>query len=226
MKLTIKFALLSAIFSIAAPSAQAATINCDQLIASVKSDVAASRSQVLAIVEKAVSENSSCSCEIVKAAIVSSEADAVTIASIVEVVALSNPEQMRLVAQCAVAVAPDSLQKVQAVLAKLDPGTGDSGLSGKETSAKSGKEGTEAPEALPNPLDFPTVGGNNIVGPTAGGPGGRPLLPAYFPYQPPTINPPAASSVNIAPPTVIIENPTPITDLTPIPPVEIPPVGR
>jgi hypothetical protein len=35
------------------------------------------------------------------------------------------PEKMRIIAQCAIAVAPDALPEVQAVIAKLDPQAGD-----------------------------------------------------------------------------------------------------
>ena len=95
---------------------------------------------------------------------------------------------MRLVSQCAVAVAPDALGAVQAVLAKLDPNLGESGTSGK--GAKVAEAANEDVTAMPNPLNFP---GQGPVGPTFGGPGGRPLIPQL---PPAIIAPPNVSNVN------------------------------
>lgn len=145
-------------------SEKAPVVDCGKLIASIKSEVSSNQSFVLQIVERAIRENSSCACEIVKAAIQATNADSKLIGSIVEVVGLSAPEQLRLSAQCAVAVAPDALDAVQAVLAKLDPGTGD----GDEISAKGGSE--KAPAEADddwdefNPLYFPEGESNNNTG--------------------------------------------------------------
>lgn len=152
-----------------------AAVDCIELSLSVKVAVAAEQSKVLEIVSSQVAAAPDCACETVKAAIEASNASAKTVAAIVEAAAVVAPEQMRLVSQCAVAVAPDSLAAVQAVVAKLDPNSGESGSSAK--SAKSG-DGEAKPDGevdfAMNPLDFP---GRGPVGPAPGGPGGSPLLP-------------------------------------------------
>src|SRR6218665_3891420 len=159
MKKTIYFAFVS--LALGAMSASAA-VDCVQLSVSVKQAFAAERTSVLEIVTAQINANPGCACEIVKAAIEGANADATVVAAIVEAAAVAAPDQMRLVAQCAVAVAPDSLGKVQSVLAKLDPNKGE----GK--SAKGGAEPAAQPEATANPLDFPGSGQNNNVGPRTG----------------------------------------------------------
>ncbi len=182
MKKTICFALMSAVLGSLPTFAEVPSPDCLKLSLSVKQIVAAEQSKVLEIVATEVASAPTCSCEIVKAAIEGSNASVDTVAAIVEAAATAAPEQMRLIAQCAVAVAPDALAKVQAVLAKLDPNLGESGTSTK--SSKDSKAPAGEVAAMPNPLDFP---GQGPVGPTPGGPGGIPM----FPLTPPVIiNPP------------------------------------
>lgn len=185
-----------------------AEVDCLKLSLTVRHDVAAEQSKVLEIVSKQVSAAPGCSCEIVKAAIEGSHAKPSTVAAIVEAAATAAPEQMRLIGQCAVAVAPDALPQVQAVLAKLDPNRGKVAAH----SSKDAKDPIGEVASMPNPLDFPqqgplgplasTPGGN--VGPTFGGQGGQPLIPITPPV---IINPP----VVIIPPDVI--NPPPVTNV-------------
>jgi len=152
MKKTFGFLLLAALLS---GTAFAAAPDCLALAARVKAAVTAEPAKVLQIVAAEVAANESCACEVVKSAILASQADVALVASIVETAATTAPDQMRLVSQCAMAVAPDSLAAVQAVLTKLDPSAGE-GASG----AKGGKGGMEKGPiqevaAVPNPLDFP-----------------------------------------------------------------------
>ena len=165
------------------------TVDCIALSLSVKTAVAADQSRVLEIVSNEVVIAPACACEIVKAAIEGSKARVQTVAAIVEAAATAAPDQMRLVSQCAVAVAPDALAAVQAVVAKLDPNLGETGSSAK--SSKSAKGEVAEVASTPNPLDFP---GQGPIGPTPGGPGGFPLIPR----TPPVI---------IAPPDQSNENP-------------------
>jgi len=181
MKTTIKFSLIASLFCFAIVASHAAEVDCVKLSFAIKQEVAANHSMVLQIVEKAVFANPSCACEIVKASITETQADAKMIASIVEVAAKAAPEQMRLIAQCAVAVAPDALEDVQAVLAKLDPGTGDSSIASDEEEG-SDKGGDVKPKNQQNVLDFPTNGEEVVVGPTVGGPGGSIYTPEYFAF--------------------------------------------
>lgn len=182
MKKTVFFALFSAALGFLPAHAE---VDCIALSVSVKNAVSSDKSQVLEVVSKEVAAAPGCACEIVKAAIEASEATAKTVAAIVEAAATAAPEQMRLVSQCAVAVAPDALGDVQAVLAKLDPNRGE-GESAK--SAKVAPVGEVA--STPNPLDFP---GQGPVGPTPGGPGGMPVIPQLPPV---IIAPPDVSNAN------------------------------
>ena len=120
-------------------------------------------SEVLEFVEAEIAANPSCACEIVKAAIKSSDADIEQVVSIVEVTANAAPETLRIAAQCAIAAVPESLAGVQALLARIEPNGGESGTSAKSAkSSKSAKaaEVTAGPDvaAMANPLDFPGTG--------------------------------------------------------------------
>jgi hypothetical protein len=190
MKTTLKFAVMAALSTGALFAETTVPVDCSKLSISLKEEISANQSLVLQIVERAVLTNPSCACEIVKASIQETKADSKLIASIVEVVGVAAPEQLRLAAQCAVAVAPDSLEDVQAVLAKLDPGTGD----GVVESEKGGVDkGGIAKEKTPNPLDFPLADGPQGVGfsPNSpggfGGPGGSGGPGGFGFFQPPSI---------------------------------------
>ena len=169
MKNTIRYTVLSAILGTVPAFAE---VDCLKLSLYVKQAASTEQSKVLEIVAKEVGSAPDCACEIVKSAIEGSSADAKLVGAIVEVAATAAPEQMRLISQCAVAVAPDALVNVQAVMAKLDPNLGESGTSAK--GAKDAKAPAGEVAALPNPLDFP---GTGPVGPLAGGPGGLDSIP-------------------------------------------------
>ena len=183
-------------------SSFAAEVDCGNLSLSVKNEVAAEQSKLLQIVEARVATSPKCSCEIVKAAIEGTMADAKTVAAIVETAIMAAPDQMRLIAQCAIAVAPDSLADVQTVLAKLDPNSGES------AAVESAKGGSKAPvgevASMGNPLDFP---GKGPVGPLKGGPFG-PIFPVFPPIiiNPPDIKPPVVTGINGGPGPRVEEN--------------------
>lgn len=195
MKKHTGFILLSAALGLIPTSA---ATDCLALSLSVKAAVAAERSGVLEVVSREVAAAPGCACEIVKAAIEGSAANAKTVAAIVQAAVTAAPDQMRLVSQCAVAVAPDSLTEVQAVIALLDPNLGESAAvkSDKDSKAPAGEVA-----AMPNPLDFP---GQGPVGPTPGGPGGASLIgPGRSSLVP--VGPP----INVVPP--IVRNPPPVS---------------
>lgn len=177
MKTTFQFALVAALLGML-PAASMADTDCLKLALSVKHSVAAQPAKVLEIVEKEVTANPGCACEVVKAAIQGAEADAGVVAKIVEAAATAAPEKMRLISQCAVAVSPESLAGVQAVMNRLDPNRGEST---GNSDAKSSKDVAVKPAW--NPLDFPGQG----IGPT---PGGAPIVvPGLPPAVPPIITP-------------------------------------
>jgi len=196
MKPTIFFGSFYA--SLALLSASAET-DCVKLSLTVKHAVAAEQSKVLEIVATEVSAAPNCACEVVKAAIEGSNAKPETVAQIVATAATAAPEQMRLVSQCAVAVAPDALAQVQAVMAKLDPNCGKTGHSAK--SAKSSKAPIEV-AVLPNPLDFPGMGPLNPNNIGFGTPGGQPLFPIFPPI---IINPAETTGVNPGTPLLLTQ---------------------
>jgi hypothetical protein len=180
---TILTTAFCAVFSIAVSHAdnsakKSPAVDCSKVLPSFKSEVSANPSFVLQLVERAVRENPSCSCEIVKTAIKATKADSKRVASIVEVVGTSVPEQLRIASQCAVAVAPDSLKEVQAVLSKLDPGA-------KVAARDSTKGGTDEDtgDETPNPLDFPGSGKDKDVGFGKNAPGSNGSGSSFFTSQ-------------------------------------------
>ena len=78
--------------------------------------VAANKSSVLELVSAGVAQNESCACEIVKAAIVASDANKHKVGQIVDAAITSAPSKIRVIGQCAVAVAPDAHSQVQDVV--------------------------------------------------------------------------------------------------------------
>lgn len=182
MKTTFRFALAAAALGLL-PAVATAEVDCLELAENVKTAATAKPSEVLALVEKEIAANPDCACEVVKAAIQGSGADAKVVARIVEVASSLVPDKMRLISQCAVAVAPEALPEVQAVLALLDPNRGESTYSAK-SSSKSAKGIVEPTPPAWNPLDFPGTG----IGPTPGTqptPGQPPVPPILNPEFPP-----------------------------------------
>lgn len=182
MKTTMKFAVVAA-FLAASPAIFGAekAVDCKAIQAAITKAVDADNAKVLEIVEAQVAANAGCACEVVKAAIIATEADKDLVRQIVEVAVVAAPSEMRLIAQCAVAVAPDAVGEVQKVLASFDPASGES-VSAKGGLSKGGLEkgGTIAPVPIDNPLDGPL---------TPGGPGGDPFVPIFTPNQPPILIP-------------------------------------
>lgn len=143
------------------PGAKSKVADCSSIGLSVQQQVKLTPGKVLEIVEVEITSHASCACEIVKAALTATAADSALTGQIVEVAVTAAPESMRIISQCAIATVPDSLNEVQAVLAKLDPNSGDSGYSSKGAkSAKSakGKEVIPPKVEWPDPLDLPPLG--------------------------------------------------------------------
>ncbi|MBN8457057.1 MAG: hypothetical protein J0M04_04370 [Verrucomicrobia bacterium] len=206
MKMTVRYALLSATLGVLSSSAAFAEADCAKLTQAVKQAINSDPAAVLQVVEKQVSANPGCACEVVKAAIEGSNADAKLVASIVETAITSAPQHLRLISQCAVAVAPDALGNVQAVVAKLDPNSGESAP--VKSSAKDAKGAPVKPPVAANPLDFPGSGIGDPpvrVGNNPGGPGGIPLIP----FGPPSNVPPTGI---LPPPAPPISPPVKITN--------------
>lgn len=154
-----------------------ATSDCPAISLSVEQRIKLDVSKVLEVVESEVTANPSCACEVVKTAIKASEADVTMVVSIVETSINASPDNMRIISQCAIAAMPESIAEVQALLAKLDPNSGDADVYSSKSakSAKSAKVASiVAPEKSPNPLD----------------------IIMYPPIYPPPIIPPPVTDVN------------------------------
>lgn len=136
--------------------------DCLLISLSVRQRVKRDPDTVLQVVDKELRANPGCSCEIVKSAIVETDMQVATVVAIVKVAFEANPEQVRLIAQCAIAACPEALSAIQDLLAKYEKaaGTGDSAKSAKGEKAAIFSEDEVA--ATPNPLDFPGVPGYNI----------------------------------------------------------------
>ena len=105
-------------FASMAPLATAgAPSTCDDISKDVREAVSKDPSKVLMIVEDALVINESCACEIIKAAITASNADAATVKQIVQTGLAVAPKMAAVIAECANAVAPGSGDAVAALSA-------------------------------------------------------------------------------------------------------------
>ncbi len=101
-----------------APPARAGSPStCDQLATDIQQAVAKDPSKVLMIVEDGLVINETCACEIVKAAILASNADAAMVQQIVQTAMAVAPKMAAIIAECAAAVAPGSSEAINAVAA-------------------------------------------------------------------------------------------------------------
>lgn len=183
MKNSLNIFLITAAFGTASIHAQnAEPVDCDPIASSVTRGVQADKSEVLNIVSRQVGQAPTCACEIVKAAIASSEADNDLIGQIVETAINAAPNQANLIAQCATAEAPDAIVQINNAVANAGATPGLGGL---------------------NPLDFPgDVAGGGVVnggdqnsgggagdGSQGGGTGGN--LPVNQDPEPPVVTDPS-----------------------------------
>jgi len=211
MKNTFKFALLGAAFGASVTVGSAADApDCFKVSEVVKVAVKSEPAKVLELVEAKVAANAKCACEVVRAAIIASEADKNLVASIVGVAANAAPSEARLISQCAVAVAPDAITEVQAVMASFDKAQGESVVVNVPSEKGGLEKGGVAPaQAVNDPLDFP-VGPNGVV-PTPGSPpiAGNPVGPGpgapggptgvFPPGFPPAGQPPVVANPDLTP---------------------------
>ena len=196
MKKYLNSALIASAMGVCGVNAE---VDCVGISRSVALEVTADRSQVLEIVSKYASEAPGCVCEVVKSAINASEADSGRVAAIVEVAVTANPDQIPLIANCAIATAPDAVGDIQAVLVRLLDPILRYNIVRKGFCAVGGGEGSGFNTPW-NPLDFPG-NGNPDVGPLPGMDGGNIILrpgPQYevAPIIQPPVVPPVVTPVN------------------------------
>ena len=115
--------------------------NCSDIHRAVKKYVEDHPERVLEVVALQIGHHPSCACEVVKAAIIASEANTALVVEIVEAAIEVAPSRFRIIGQCAIAVAPDALSEVQTIVNQYGAVSGDSGLGAKgdEVSEKSAK---------------------------------------------------------------------------------------
>jgi hypothetical protein len=146
-------ALISAVYREAGKPENA--FDCQTISLSVEQRIKLDPANVLELVEAEIGANPGCACEIVKIAIKASDADIQLVVSIAETAITSSPDSMRMVAQCAIAAMPESLTEVQALLAKLDPNSGDESVSAKSSKGAKSYVAAMYSPPLSNPLDLP-----------------------------------------------------------------------
>ena len=120
--------------------------NCSEIHRAVKKYVTGHPERVLEVVALQIGHHPTCACEVVKAAIIASEADTALVVEIVEAAIEVAPSRFRIIGQCAIAVAPDALSEVQTIVNQYGAVSGDSGFGAKgaelsEKSAKGAKGG-------------------------------------------------------------------------------------
>ena len=181
MKNTIKFALVGALLAVAAPVASA---DCYKVSKQAAKEITAQPEQMLTILAKQISANIGCACEILKAAIVATEADKKQVAQMVEQAIELVPSKASLFTTCALAVAPDAHVEVMKVAAKYtNKNTGESSESAK-SGAKSGSDekpgNIKALSGFIDPLFLVGLGNNGAfqsnpieLAPAQGGGGGQ-----------------------------------------------------
>jgi hypothetical protein len=186
MKKSLQLLLLGLVLGISA-EIHAATADSVKVSTAVKNEAAEKAKNnddagIVALVKEQVALNPDLTCEIVKAAILGSNADTELVAAIVEAAGSAAPKFLSVAAQCATAVAPDAKAAVQAVVNKA---------TGNQPTGEVASEG--------NPLDFPGQKPGDpppIVGPNPGAPGGFATLPVGLPVViPPVVVPPTVPEV-------------------------------
>ena len=173
MKRTLEHAAFALTFALA-PVALAEDADCYKVSEAVSQAVIAKPDNVLQIVGREVSSNTTCACEVVKAAIVASEADRKLVGQIVASAIEAAPEQMRTIANCAIAVAPDALPNVQGILAQYEPQAGEEYVASEKGGYAKDAKDPIIPEPK-SPLDGPY------------------LIPGEAPIHPPFVTPPSIS---------------------------------
>lgn len=100
---------------------QAQSSGCDDISKDVAAAIQKDPSKTLMIVEDALVINEGCACEIIKAAILSSQADSGLVNQIVQTGISVAPKMSGVIMDCATAVSPGSVTDVSATLASYDP---------------------------------------------------------------------------------------------------------
>lgn len=147
---------LEGIFAVYREAAKADnSTSCSTVSLSVSQRIQLDPSSALETVASELSANPACACEIVKASIAATDADIAMVVSIVRTSINVAPEHIRIISQCAIAAMPESIGGVQALLAGIDPNSGDPAVYSSKSakSAKSAKAPATLVAAIADPLD-------------------------------------------------------------------------
>jgi len=108
-----KALILTAAGLFAGFSAQAGDVtNCDKVAVDLRAAITADPAKVLLLVEDAMVANETCACEIVKTAILASQANSDLMKQIVLTATNVAPNKSAMIAECATAIAPDRSKEV------------------------------------------------------------------------------------------------------------------
>ena len=165
--------------------------DCEDVARIVTSQIEEKPENVLIVVEDAMATHDKCACEIVKAAIVTSQANEKLVGEIVFTAVISSEKMAPTIAECAISVAPDSASQIRGALKRAlsdggdisaepvgyyEDNTGSGG--GKEVvSSKNPSYGKEPPP-IAEPVEDPgftfgrsplDVRGIYLLAPSAGG---------------------------------------------------------
>lgn len=111
MSSAISFRVVGLTLALCSASAFAGSpTKCDKIAQDVRESVTKEPSKVLMIVEDALVINESCACEIVKAAITASKADAPMVKQIVQTAVAVAPKMSPVIMECANAVSPGAVE--------------------------------------------------------------------------------------------------------------------
>ena len=176
MKTNIVKSALTGLALIVSLSGTAVAADCDTVGAKVKKDVAKKPTQVLVIVDQAISKNESCACEVVKAAIEAADAkkNGEMVREIVITAVTAAQGMAATIAECAVATSPSSAAEIKAGLSEVFESASSEGAKGgaKDVyySSKDAKEVIEEDDDFgPAPV---VISGVYLIAPVAPSSGG------------------------------------------------------
>lgn len=178
-----------------ATASVASATDCYQISKEAAKQITAAPADVLSIVVNKIQANESCVCEVVKTAIVTTEADKQLVAQIVDAAITAAPKKVSLVSTCALAVAPDAQAEIVKVTSKYSKVAGEGysskggDYSSKGYSSKGGAAPAQAastPESY-DPLNFIALDGGGSFAPS------YPTMTLGFPVQTVPGNPYATS---------------------------------
>ncbi len=145
-------ALISAIYR--GSDRRELTLDCTRVALSTEQQIRMDMSKVFEVVEFEVTSNPGCACEIVKTAIKACEADVEKVVLIVETCANAAPDSLRIASQCAIAVMPEAISEIQALLTRLDPSRGETQIYSSKSSNCT-QVAAVVSSAFAHPLDLP-----------------------------------------------------------------------